>query len=337
MPVNVAKHGFWWVYNFSPIQVFPGSLSPDDTATPDTVTFTATGGSAPTSPYVFSYTGTIPPGTSLNSSGHLTGTPTTPGTYNFTVTATDANGKTGHTDYTQVITTPDRSVSKSKNVLVVYDPYTPGSIGGNTNYYNVDVNPVDVYNNTLAPRETALGFTPQFITSYSDLLATDISNYAHIWDIGYSTPLTTDVRAKYKTYLQNGGAIFLLGENIYFDNRDTTISSFMTTDMGAGTVQENTSNSYYTAITETVQSEFLLSNSDNSITFNAPNVFDSVGTGTPMAVGGDGKPSAVMWKTGSMSNATKGAVVSVLDINFLIAGDYNPDFVDNICISLNKK
>jgi N-acetylneuraminic acid mutarotase len=40
----------------------------------------------------FSATGTLPPGLSLSSSGVLSGTPTTPGTYNFTVNASNLNG-----------------------------------------------------------------------------------------------------------------------------------------------------------------------------------------------------------------------------------------------------
>lgn len=54
--------------------------------------YTATGGVAP---YVYSYTGTLPPGLSIASTGVRTGQVTTPGTYPFTVIATDANGHTG--------------------------------------------------------------------------------------------------------------------------------------------------------------------------------------------------------------------------------------------------
>jgi len=51
---------------------------------------TATGGVPGT--YIFTYSGTLPPGISMSSSGLLSGTPTTiGGPYNFTVTATDAN------------------------------------------------------------------------------------------------------------------------------------------------------------------------------------------------------------------------------------------------------
>ncbi len=53
-------------------------------------TFTSSGGTAP---YTFSQTGgTLPTGLTLTAMGVLSGTPTTPGTYNFAVKATDATG-----------------------------------------------------------------------------------------------------------------------------------------------------------------------------------------------------------------------------------------------------
>src|SRR5262245_50049344 len=64
---------------------------------PYTHTFTGGGGFPPVT---FSITsGALPPGLMLNSvTGDVTGTPTTTGTYLFTVTATDTGGLTGSTD-----------------------------------------------------------------------------------------------------------------------------------------------------------------------------------------------------------------------------------------------
>jgi len=59
---------------------------------------TASGGTAP---YTFAKTaGTLPPGLTLDPNGQLHGTPTAAGTFNFTITATDANGNTGSQTYT---------------------------------------------------------------------------------------------------------------------------------------------------------------------------------------------------------------------------------------------
>jgi hypothetical protein len=59
-------------------------------------TFTASGGN---SPYTWSLAGTLPPGLTLTPAGVLSGTPTTPGTFNFSVTASDADGCAGGRGY----------------------------------------------------------------------------------------------------------------------------------------------------------------------------------------------------------------------------------------------
>ncbi|TIQ61216.1 MAG: hypothetical protein E5X64_42745, partial [Mesorhizobium sp.] len=64
----------------------------------------ATGGTAP---YGFALTaGTLPAGLTLTADGSLTGTPTAAGSFNFTVTATDANGFTGARAYALSIGAP---------------------------------------------------------------------------------------------------------------------------------------------------------------------------------------------------------------------------------------
>jgi outer membrane autotransporter protein len=64
-------------------------------------------GSGGTAPYTFAITaGSLPAGLSLNSTGALAGTPTAGGTFNFTVTATDANTFTGSRAYSLVVALP---------------------------------------------------------------------------------------------------------------------------------------------------------------------------------------------------------------------------------------
>jgi large repetitive protein len=67
-------------------------------------TLSAAGGAAP---YTFAVTaGALPNGVTLSSGGALSGTTNTSGTFNFTVTATDANGQTGSRAYTVVVAVP---------------------------------------------------------------------------------------------------------------------------------------------------------------------------------------------------------------------------------------
>ena len=84
------------------ITVNPPTLPQGVIGTPYNQTITASGG---VSPYTFAVTaGALPPGLILNpTSGIISGTPTTAGQFNFTITATDANGCFGLRAYSIVI------------------------------------------------------------------------------------------------------------------------------------------------------------------------------------------------------------------------------------------
>jgi hypothetical protein len=88
------------------ITVNPASLPNGGVGTPYNQIVSASGGTAP---YTFSLSsGSLPTGLLLNSAtGAIAGTPTTVGTFTFTITATDTTGCTGSRLYTITIASPN--------------------------------------------------------------------------------------------------------------------------------------------------------------------------------------------------------------------------------------
>jgi hypothetical protein len=87
------------------ITVNPATLPNGSVGTPYNQTVSASGGTAP---YAFSVSsGALPGGLILNAAtGAITGTPTTAGTFTFSITATDVNGCAGTRAYTITISSP---------------------------------------------------------------------------------------------------------------------------------------------------------------------------------------------------------------------------------------
>jgi hypothetical protein len=332
----------------------PGATAPANYNT----TFTATGGIGP---YTFDVlSGSLPTGLGLSSAGVLSGIAAgadTAVTYNFVLRATDSIGTVGTQSYTVTINPRDRAIARQPpTVLIVYDLaegpiyypgygyYYPGPNYRENGGFDVSVNGLA---QTVANRESILGFLTQVVTSYGILNALtreQMNRFSHIWDLGYRTPMSGAATAKYTQYLQDGGALFLLGENTYFNIRNQSICDLVN-NLGGGTAGIRYDTAGFGTIGATTASEFLLANSRADITFYAPNGFTSYGTGTPIANSGIGPP-AMMWKTGSLSGARAGALASVLDINFLLNpqfglnygnAQWQPWFVDNLSIVMNKK
>jgi hypothetical protein len=351
-------------YSFSvstPVITILPSTIPNATAPANySTTFTASGGIGP---YTFTVlSGALPTGLTLSSGGVLSGIASgadTVVTYNFVLRAVDSASAVGTQSYTVTINPRDRAVARPPpTVLIVYDlseaPFYYPGYGFYGGYYSYpqngggDVDPVTIAQ-SVAGRETSLGFLTQVVTSYAQLnsLSRDQMNkFSHIWDVGYHSSNIGSAQSKYLQYLQDGGALFLLGENVGFLYRDQTEDNLINAAGGGGSVDVRTDfGGLYDTTTETTAGEFLLANSRSDVTFYSPNYFTNYGTGTPIANGPYG-PSAVVWKTGSLTNAPAGAIVAVLDINFIVNPAYGanygnatwqPWFVDNVSIVLNKK
>lgn len=83
------------------VAITPAQLAEGVAGKPYTQTLTSSGG---TGPYAYSLaSGTLPPGVTLSNSGALSGTPTTAGSYTFTVRSTASGASPGTRTYTVVV------------------------------------------------------------------------------------------------------------------------------------------------------------------------------------------------------------------------------------------
>lgn len=235
--------------------------------------------------------------------------------------------------------------SKSNRVLVFYDTFTYAytSNGEIYDYYSSgDVNPGTMIWPVIQGREILAGFEPELVVGYSNL-PEDLSVYAHIWDIGYVSPYASnpsDPTNAIIQYLQGGGALFFLGENASLNQGPVEPTRWGTIidvlDLLGETI--TISPNFYGEITSTIKPEFLIANDNNVLVTSAPGSYNSIGNGTYMTTPlSEAVNLAVMWTTGTLSNAPLGAIISVLDVNFLTSYYLQVDFIDNLIASLNQR
>ena len=101
---------FTWTITCPAISLTPATVpAATQYASYTAQTLSASGGTAP---YSWGFTGTMPTGMTLSSGGVLSGTPSSaPGTYNFTVTATDANSCSRSGSYSITVNCPSFTIS----------------------------------------------------------------------------------------------------------------------------------------------------------------------------------------------------------------------------------
>lgn len=120
---NALSQGFNLNVKAAPLKITTtGPFANVAVASSVNLTFAATGGYLP---YTFSGSG-LPPGTSIASNGTLSGTPTQPGTFNFTIMVTDRTGTTASQQYSMTVTGTGLTMSGSLGDGTVGTAYSAG-------------------------------------------------------------------------------------------------------------------------------------------------------------------------------------------------------------------
>jgi uncharacterized protein YhjY with autotransporter beta-barrel domain len=127
-----AVYKYYYFEIGDPITLTPAAIDPGKVGQPLSVTFSASGGQAP---YTYAFTGSRPSGVQLTGDT-LSGTPGQDGAFEFTISATDAQGRVGKRTYNLVI---DLALTISPDTLPaaqLNEPYsqTLTAAGGTGSY-----------------------------------------------------------------------------------------------------------------------------------------------------------------------------------------------------------
>ncbi len=138
----------------------------------------------------------------------------------------------------------------------------------------------------------------------------DISSYQQIWDMRYGTALTADDMAKYDTFLQNRGYLYLSGEHGGFAVRNNSIGAF-TSSLGGGSI----SVAGFASNDQTANATYFTGGA--TVDFAAAAIITSAG-GRVLSSDGSGNATAKMWigNAGDLGQTYNGTVVVVADINW---------------------
>ncbi len=158
--------------------------------------------------------------------------------------------------------------------------------------------------NNLTTKLEARGNT----VTVTDGIEGALSGYSQVWDLRFSNAsLAAADQTSLVEYIQGGGNLFVMGENDNFPLRNTSVLSLIE-QAGGGTI---TLDSTVDSSTQT------LINSMGTVTYSAPNFATSSGTGSFLSFDGAGNGSAISWETGTLTNASQGALATVFDVNFM--------------------
>ncbi len=289
------------------ITLSPSSLAAETFNTAiSPVTFAASGGTAP---YTFTVvSGSLPPGVALASAGVLSGTPTSAGSYTFSVQAEDASSNIGSQAYSVTVNkaAPTLVVSNSPVTYTgsaqsaTINPSTPGTVS------NVQYNGSSTVPTAAGTYAVTADFAPTDTTNYTSLTGAAAGNFV----IGQATP-TLAVSNSPVTYSGSAQAATITPSvpgtvsAILYNGSSTVPTSVGTYAVTASFTPTDTTN--YATLTGASAGSFVINKATPTLSVSNPSV-PYTGTAQTATVVGSvpGTVSAILYNGSSTAPTTAG-------------------------------
>jgi uncharacterized protein with beta-barrel porin domain len=162
-----------------------------------------------------------------------------------------------------------------------------------------------------------------------------LASFKEVWDLEYNnTVLTAPNSAAYLAYLQAGGTLFLNGENLGFQTRNNSLLAFLATAGGGAFSSPAVTALNLQTVLGTVATT---PNALPTQTYAAAAGLSNPGNGICITRDANGICSTIGFPVGSLSNAKKGTVVLVFDVDILDNfGNFVPLYIANLIAFLGS-
>jgi hypothetical protein len=195
-------------------------------------------------------------------------------------------------------------------------------VGDSTGCFSSAIN-ADI-TSTLGGILTGLGYSVTTVDLNSQSLPS-LTGVTQVWDLRCTDAISGSISTSYQSYVAGGGSLFLLGEAYQaVQARDDSIGAFIQGLGGGTSVLTESLNDL-----QNVLAPFTGPIAISTVQYNFAGSFTSYGTGSPVSQATT-NISTVSWPVGSLSGATAGTVVAMLDVNPVYSPTVQASFVSNI-------
>ena len=210
-----------------------------------------------------------------------------------------------------IVLTLFSTAALADNVLIVHDGYeqTAAKVGSritNAGHTVTELNINDTAESTI-----------------------DLSTYDQVWDLRYN-PMATETIAKYDTFVDAGGFLYLVTENPGCCGARNTQVGTLISNMGGGDNLTIGGSAGMTSNTITqVNATYMTALGDSgSIDLAAASAIENYGDGQWLIKDANDKVAGVMWvgNAGNLADGYTGTVITIADINWF---DNDNRFTDN--------